>query len=94
MSDLFILEEDQKAQASIKSSYLRDNRSFMEKANDWLISLQNVPTKEKVVFFRLLSTMVNSGLTLIKGVAVLKKQEKKQSVLKNILTRFEQELRE
>jgi len=64
--DLFILEEEQKIQSSINSAYLKDNRSFMEKANDWVISLQNVPTKEKVVFFRLLSTMVNSGLTLIK----------------------------
>jgi len=94
MSDLFILDEEQKAQSSINPSYLRDNRSFMEKANDWFISIQNVPTKEKVVFFRLLSTMVNSGLTLIKWVSVLEKQEKKQSVLKNILKRFQQELRE
>jgi len=66
MSDLFILDEEQKTQSSINPSYLKDNRSFMEKANDWLISIQNVPTKEKVVFFRLLSTMVNSGLTLVK----------------------------
>jgi hypothetical protein len=32
----------------------------MEKLNDFVVSMQSVKTKEKVIFYRLLSTMTNA----------------------------------
>jgi hypothetical protein len=38
----------------------KTNMSTMDKINDYLLSLQKVKTEEKVIFYRLLSTMVNA----------------------------------
>lgn len=72
-----------------------DNNSptLIDKINDILVSFQNVKVKDKVIFYRLLSVMINSGMTLIKSVWVLEKQEK-NPVLKTILGVFKQELQQ
>jgi type II secretory pathway component PulF len=49
-------------------------------------------TKEKVVVFRLLATMVDAGLSLMKAISILEKQEK-NPVVKNILSKFSDELK-
>jgi len=71
-----------------------DNKAptLLDKINEALVSLQNVKTKDKVVFYRLLSVMINSWMTLIRSIGVLEKQEK-NPVLKKILAVFREQLK-
>lgn len=55
--------------------------------------MQKVKIKDKVIFFRLLATMINAGISLVKAIAILEKQEK-NPVLKDILKIFQRELKE
>lgn len=48
----------------------------MDKLDAWLISKQKIKLEQKVIFFRLLATMVNAGLSVMKAVGILEKQEK------------------
>jgi len=48
----------------------------MTKLNDFVASFGKIKTKEKIIFYRLMATMLNAGMSLIKGVNVLEKQEK------------------
>jgi type IV pilus assembly protein PilC len=96
MADFLILDDDknslndnnvQNGSGSLKKS------SFIDKLNDIVESIQSVKTKEKVIFYNLLSTMTNAGITLIKSLVILEKQEK-NPIFKKILWRFGEELRE
>lgn len=49
----------------------------------WLISKQKMKLKHKVIFFRLLATMVNAGIPVLKGLSILEKQEQ-NPVIKNV----------
>ncbi|MCD5380391.1 type II secretion system F family protein [Candidatus Gracilibacteria bacterium] len=69
-----------------------EGKNMMDKINDFLISMQSVKVKEKLVFYRLLSTMTNAGLSLIKSIVVLRDQEK-NPVFKRILSVFIIELK-
>lgn len=44
--------------------------------DDWLIANQKIKIKQKVIFFRLLATMTNAGLAIMKSLTILDKQEK------------------
>ncbi len=55
----------------------------MESVDKWLASKQGINTKQKVIFFRLLATMVNAGLPMLKSLTILNKQEI-NPVLQNI----------
>jgi type IV pilus assembly protein PilC len=48
----------------------------LEAIDAWLISKQKVKLKQKVIFFRLLATMANAGLPILKSLSILEKQEK------------------
>jgi type II secretory pathway component PulF len=87
MADFLILDDDknslndnnvQNGSGSLKKS------SFIDKLNDIVESIQSVKTKEKVIFYNLLSTMTNAGITLIKSLVILEKQEK-NPIFKKIL---------
>jgi len=67
-SDNVILAKDKKK--------VEEPKDFMQSLNDFVGSFQKVKIKEKIVFYRLMSTMLNAGMSLIKWVAVLEKQEK------------------
>lgn len=93
MSDLFILNDDKASNNGIDNQ-LKENSSFMDRLNSYLLSKQGISVKQKVIFFRLLSTMINSGITLTKWLAILEKQEKEWTVLKNILQNFWKKMKE
>lgn len=99
MADLLILDdEQQKSQDNPQYTWNQDLNqigwgSFMDKLNKFVMSLQTVKVKEKVIFYRLLATMTNAGMTLMKSVMVLEKQEK-NPVFKQILAKFGEELKE
>ncbi len=69
-----------------------ETKNFIDKLNDLVASMQSVKVKEKLIFYRLLSTMTNAWMSLVKSIAVLKDQEK-NPVLKKILEVFMKELK-
>ena len=96
MSDIVILDEEQSSdiKKNIQNSSSKANKSsFIEHLNDISLSFQNLKLKDKLVLYRLLSTMLNSGMGLVKGVWVLEKQEK-NPVFKSMLNSFIVELKE
>lgn len=96
MADFLILDDDKISWDDNKKQELTskaNSGSFMDKLNDLVVWFQSVKTKEKVIFYNLLSTMTNAWITLIKAIMVLEKQEK-NPVFKKILWRFGEELKE
>lgn len=72
MSDILILDtQNEQSEVSKKTSGFS-----MDKIDAWLISKQKIKLEQKVIFFRLLATMVNAGLSVMKAVSILEKQEK------------------
>ena len=64
-----------------------NNLTLLDQINNYLASMQSLKTKDKLVFYRLLSTMSNAWVWLVKAVTILEKQEK-NIVLKKILQDF------
>ena len=96
MADFLILDDDKNIwnNKDVHNKNTSDSSSiFIDKLNDFVVSMQSIKTKEKVIFYRLLSTMTNAWMTLVKSILVLEKQEK-NPVFKKILWRFGEELKE
>lgn len=71
MSDFIILD------AKTEQQETKETWGFsMDTIDAWLISKQKLKTEHKVIFFRLLATMVNAGLSIMKSITILEKQEK------------------
>ena len=71
MEDLII----QDTLPDVASAEAKKSSFSLEALDAWLLSKQKINTKQKVVFFRLLATMVNAGLPMLKSLAILQKQE-------------------
>lgn len=96
MADFLILDDDKKSESdNIVSNTNLDQKqaTFIDKINNLLISFQKVKTSEKVIFYRLLSTMTNAWMWIMKSVSIMEKQEK-NPVFKKIMWRFCEELKE
>ncbi len=100
MSDIIILDNDKNEDIKKSSNPIKnnnqlwaDNMSLMDKINLFLLSLQKIQTKDKVLFYRLLATMTNAWMSVLKSMVVLEKQEKNPA-LKNILWVFCKELKD
>jgi type IV pilus assembly protein PilC len=94
MSDILIIDENNK-KSQKKESHKPERKSArnkLDELNDFFIGLQKVKTKDKVIFYRLLATMTNAGMSILKSVSVLEKQEK-NPILKKMLQTFVTELR-
>ena len=95
MSDILILDDEKKDNNDNNVHKVNDvdnTSNFLDKVNDYLISLSKIKVKDKVIFFRLLSTMINAWMWVVKSIAVLEKQEKNQ-LLKKMLWIFAEELK-
>ena len=90
MSDVYNKEENIDNDDTLNQENTVEN--FFDKVNNYLISLSTLKVKEKVVFFRLLATMLNAWVWVVKSVTILEKQEKSQA-LKKILWTFIVELK-
>lgn len=62
-------------------------KGILDRMNDYFLSFQQIGVKDKLVFYRLLSTMTNAGMSLIRSVSVLEEQEK-NAAFKKILYDF------
>ncbi|MDQ7009452.1 MAG: type II secretion system F family protein [Candidatus Gracilibacteria bacterium] len=68
------------------------NISLIQKINESLVGMQSIKVKEKLIFYRLLATMTNAGMSLVKSIQVLGEQEK-NPVMKSLLGVFVVELK-
>jgi len=95
MADFLILDDDKKSDSGNNVENNDNNKwaASMDAINDFLMWLQKVKTAEKVIFYRLLSTMTNAWMWIMKSVAIMEKQEK-NPVFKKIMTVFCDELKE
>ncbi|MCT4592129.1 MAG: type II secretion system F family protein [Candidatus Gracilibacteria bacterium] len=48
--------------------------NLIDRLNEWVIDMSPVNTKSKVAFFRLLATMINAGVSLVKSLHILRDQ--------------------
>ncbi len=73
--DIVILDiEDGQKEAEIEST--------LTYIKNFFISQGSITLRQKVVFFRILATMVNASLTILKSLSALKKQEKDPKMIK------------
>ncbi len=67
---------------------IEDGQKEIEKESTWnyiknfLFKQWSITLRQKVVFFRILATMVNASLTILKSLSALKKQEKDKNMIK------------
>ena len=90
MEDFLILDKEKKND-NFNNVYNRKKSWFFWQIGELFYSFQKIKTKEKIQLYRLLSTMLNAWLTLVKAVWVLEKQQKK-GTYKKILMRFSENL--
>lgn len=90
MADFLILDNEKKND-NVNNVYNRKKSWFFWQIGELFYSFQKIRTKEKIQLYRLLSTMLNAWLTLVKAVWVLEKQQKK-GTYKKILMRFSENL--
>ncbi len=60
--------------------------------NEWVIEKSPVKMKEKVTFFRLLATMINAGVSLVKSLSILQEQTedlKMKRICEKLISRIE-----
>lgn len=53
-----------------------ESLGLLQKFELWMLTRQRMKTKQKVIFFRLLATMANAGLPILKSLGILERQEK------------------
>ena len=58
--------------------------SWLNAINDYFISLSKIKISEKVSFFRLLATMINAGISIVKALKILKEQTENKRMKKII----------
>lgn len=83
MSEIIILDNNEKSSVSTSKQTKKSTIDF----NNILTFFSKINIKDKVVFYRLVSVMLNSWMTLIKAVSTLERQEKNKT-LKDIYTNF------
>jgi hypothetical protein len=62
MADFLILDDDKKTESdnNVNNQSYKPSMSLMDKINEKLLTFQKIKTSEKVIFYRLLSTMTNA----------------------------------
>lgn len=61
---------------------IAEKESVTEYLRKFLFTQWTISLRQKVVFFRILATMVNASLTILKSLTALKKQEKDKKMIK------------
>lgn len=74
-SDIVILDIQEGQEIKKQESYL----IFLK---NMFFNWANIKLRQKVIFFRIMATMVNASLTVLKSLSALKKQEKEKNMIK------------
>lgn len=82
MEDIVILWEEKTTNSG--ATKIVEKKDFMQVLNEIVAWFQKLKIKQKIIFYRLMATMLNAGMSLIKAISVLEKQEK-NPVFKKIL---------
>ena len=77
MSDIIILDNKEQ---NTKINWTSKKKNFLTRLNNVFLSFQRIKIRDKVVFYRLISVMLDSWMTLIKGITTLEKQEKNKYI--------------
>lgn len=97
MHEDIVILADEKSQlndnAIMKDLNSGKNLWFSGYFKDIVAWMGKIKIKEKIIFYRLMATMLNAWMSLLKGVQVLEKQEKNQK-FKKILESMYEGLRE
>ena len=68
-------KEDQKKTTDLDSIAVRKKKDgLMNQINDFLASFTPIKASDKVSFFRLLATMINAGISIVKSLRILEDQ--------------------
>ncbi len=67
-----IIIQDIKGEGNSDSESL----GLLQTIESWMLTRQKMKLKQKVIFFRLLATMANAGLPILKSLGILERQEK------------------
>lgn len=70
--NLIILDSWKQSGSQVK---IKSFNFSLDAMNEWFVSQQKINLKSKVIFFRLLSTMVNAWISILKSITILNKQE-------------------
>jgi type IV pilus assembly protein PilC len=65
---------------------------FMSALNEFVAKYQSIKTADKVAFFRLLATMINAGISIVKALRILMDQTENghmKLIIKEIVERIE-----
>lgn len=90
MSDIIILDNKNQTNNDIEDS---GKSWIMLKLNNVFLSFRKIKIKDKLIFYRLISVMINSWMTVIKSLQTLERQEKNKK-LKDIYKSFLLNLRD
>lgn len=77
MSDIIILDNKEQNNKIIWKS---KKKNFFTRLNNVFLSFQRISIRDKVVFYRLISVMLDSWMTLIRWITTLEKQEKNKYI--------------
>lgn len=92
MPDNFHIGRQEESKFKAVQTNSNEPMSLIDKINDYLIETGKVKSKELVIFFRLLATMLNAGMSLVKSLKVLAAQtnnKKFERVLMRIVVNIE-----
>lgn len=79
-------------QPSQKKSATGAKGGWMAVMNDYLARLQSIKTADKVSFFRLLATMINAGISILKALNIMVEQTENKhmkQVIRDIVAKIE-----
>ena len=75
-----------------KSAETIEQAGYMALVNDYLAQMQSIKITDKVSFFRLLATMINAGISIVKGLHILVDQTENKhmkKIIKDIVAKIE-----
>lgn len=81
-NEMIHIGQSQKSHPSSKNLELKgmEEMNIIEKMNLWVIEHSGVKVKERVTLFRLLATMINAGLSLVKALYILEEQSQNEKI--------------
>jgi len=86
------MPQAQPAKTSGTQKMGKPKANFMEVVNDYIANFQSIKISDKVSFFRLLATMINAGISIIKALNILVSQTENahmKKIIKDIVSQIE-----
>ncbi|MDH5597144.1 MAG: type II secretion system F family protein [Candidatus Peregrinibacteria bacterium] len=85
-------QEPQKSVGQEAKAGAQTRAGWQEVINDYLVKMQSIKIADKVSFFRLLATMINAGISIVKALNILTDQTENKHmkmIIRSIVTKIE-----